>query len=166
MTKNRLRRELKQQVPFRSRQHEAAIALLRTADVLRRRLEALFEPHGITGQQYNVLRILRGARPDALPTMEIADRMIERTPGITRLVDRLEEKGLVRRQRSQEDRRCVLCTITGEGLELLAELDGPVDRLDRELVAMLDEDEAERLVGYLERIREGNEEEGASGGTG
>ena len=158
MTKNRLRRELKQGEPFRSPYHEAAIALLRTADVLRRRLEALFEPYGITMQQYNVLRILRGARPESLQTMEIAERMIERTPGITRLCDRLEEKGLLRRERSSEDRRCVLCTITVEGLELLEELDDPVDRLDLDLVDMLDVEEAERLVGYLDRIRAGQDE--------
>lgn len=132
------------------------MALLRTADVLRRRFESVFQPHGITSQQYNVLRILRGARPEALPTMEIADRMLERTPGITRLVDRLEEKGLVRRQRSQEDRRCVLCTVTEEGLELLAELEEPVDRADRDVVSMLDEDEVKELIGYLDRIRDGN----------
>lgn len=154
---SRLEQELKQTRPFRSPYHEAAMGLLRTADVLRRRFEALFEPYGITSQQYNVLRILRGARPDPLPTMEVAERMIERTPGITRLVDRLEEKGLVRRERSREDRRRVLCSITAEGLDLLEELDDPVDRADREVVQMLDEDEARRLVGYLDRIREGNE---------
>lgn len=154
---SRLKEELKQTRPFRSPHHEAAMALLRTADVLRRRFEALFEPHGITSQQYNVLRILRGARPDALPTMEVAERMIERTPGITRLVDRLEEKGLVRRERSEEDRRRVLCSITPEGLELLEGLEEPVDRMDREVVEMLDEEEAEQLVAYLDRIRAGNE---------
>lgn len=154
---SRLREELKQTRPFRSPYHEAAIALLRTADVLRRRFEALFEPYGITTQQYNVLRILRGARPESLPTMEIAERMIERTPGITRLVDRLQEKGLVRRERSSEDRRCVLCTVTEEGLELLDELDDPVDAADREVVSMLDREEAEELIAYLARIREGNE---------
>ena len=154
---SRLREELKQTRPFRSPYHEAAIALLRTADVLRRRFEALFEPYGITTQQYNVLRILRGARPEPLPTMEIAERMIERTPGITRLVERLEEKGLVRRERSSEDRRCVLCAITEAGLDLLDELDDPVDLADREVVSMLDEEEAEELISYLGRIREGNE---------
>lgn len=165
---SRLKRELKQTRPFRSPHQEAAIGLLRTADVLRRQFEELFRPHGITMQQYNVLRILRGARPEALRTMEIADRMIERTPGITRLVDRLEEKGLVRRTRSREDRRCVLCSVTDEGLELLEELDDPVDEADEEALAMLDEEEVERLIEYLDRIREGHEGveagEGAAGG--
>lgn len=154
---SRLKRELRQTKPFRSSYQEAAMGLLRTADVLRRRFEALFEPYGITSQQYNVLRILRGSRPDPLPTMEIAERMIERTPGITRLVDRLEEKGFVRRQRSPDDRRRVLCSITSEGLDLLEELDDPVDEADEEVLSMLDEDEVEELVEMLDRIREAHE---------
>lgn len=156
---SRLERELKKKKPFRSPYHEATMALLRTADVLRRRLEELFAGYGITGQQYNVLRILRGARPETLPTMEIAERMIERTPGITRLVDRLEEKGFVERERCRRDRRRVLCSITGKGLALLGDLDDPVDRLDRGLVRMLDEEEVKELIGYLERIREGSSDE-------
>lgn len=133
------------------------MGLLRTADVLRRHFEAVYEPYGITGQQYNVLRILRGARPESLPTMEIAERMIERTPGITRLVDRLEEKGLVTRERCAEDRRCVLCTVTAAGLELLEELDEPVDEADDAALAMLSREEAERLIALLDRVREGRE---------
>lgn len=157
--RSQLERELKQTRPFRSPYAEAAIGVIRTADVLRRRFDALFRPHGLTMQQYNVLRILRGARPESLPTMEIAERMIERTPGITRLVDRLEEKGLVRRGRSQEDRRRVLCSITEEGLDLLAELDEPVEEADEEALSMLAEEEVEALIGFLDRIREGHERE-------
>lgn len=150
--KSQLERELKQTRPFASPYHEGAMGLIRTADVLRRRFDALFEPCGLTMQQYNVLRILRGAG-EALPTMEIAERMIERTPGITRLVDRLEGKGLVRRTRSQEDRRRVLCSITDEGLELLADLDEPVDAADEEVLSMLTEDEVRELIDMLDRIR-------------
>lgn len=157
MERSQLEEELKQTRPFRSPYQEAAIGVIRTADVLRRRLEELFRPYGITMQQYNVLRILRGAGPDSLQTMEIAERMIERTPGITRLVDRLVEKGLVRRGRSRQDRRCVLCSITDQGLELLAELDEPVEAVDEELVSMLDEQEVHSLIGMLDRIRVGNE---------
>lgn len=153
---SQLKQDLKQTRPFRSPYQEAAVGVLHTADVLRRRFEELFEPYGLTMQQYNVLRILRGARPESLRTMEIAERMIERAPGITRLVDRLEEKGMVHRGRSRADRRCVLCKITEEGLELLAELDGPVEEADDEALAMLDEGEVETLIGLLDRIREGN----------
>src|SRR5213078_2794277 len=102
------------------------VALIRTADVVRRAVGDVVEPHGITAQQYNVLRILRGAGQDGLPTLEIAERMIEQTPGITRLIDRLESKRLVERERSSIDRRCVYCRITKAGLDLLARLDAPV----------------------------------------
>src|SRR5690606_1593325 len=105
------------------RYQQALVAVFRTADAVRRALTQVLEPHGLTMQQYNVLRILRGARPDPLPTMDIAERMMDRTPGITRLLDRLEAKGLVRRERCQDDRRQVLCTITPVGLELLGWLD-------------------------------------------
>src|SRR5881394_2146497 len=93
--------------------------LLSTAKKVRTFFEAVCAPFDITGQQYNVLRILRGAEPAGLPTLMIAERMIERTPGITRMVDRLEAKKLVRRDRCESDRRQVLCTITATGLELL-----------------------------------------------
>lgn len=151
-----LEREVnKQRRPFRSPYHEAALGLLRTADVLRRRLEVRFQPYGITAQQYSVLRILRGAPQEGLPTMEIAERMLERTPGITRLVDRLEQKGLLARERSQSDRRCVLCTITNDGLRILDGVDEPVASADRGVVGMLAEEEVRSLVGYLDRIRAG-----------
>src|SRR3981081_4191954 len=111
--------ELKQTRPFPSKAQEAAVALLRTADVVRRLFGAVVEPEGITVQQYNVLRILRGAGERGLPTLEIADRMIETTPGITRLIDRLETKKLVVRVRCLTDRRQVFCRITVSGLSLL-----------------------------------------------
>ena len=83
----------------RRRPKKAWSRLVRTADLVRRVLDAVVEPHGITLQQYNVLRILRGAGAEGLPTLEIGERMIEQAPGVTRLLDRLEAKGLVRRQR-------------------------------------------------------------------
>ncbi len=89
---SRIQQEIKQTVPFQSKAEEAAIALMRTADLVRRGVEAIVAPYGITSQQYNVLRILRGAGEKGLPTLEIAERMIEQTPGITRLIDRLERK--------------------------------------------------------------------------
>jgi DNA-binding MarR family transcriptional regulator len=127
----------------------AVLGILRTADQLRRRGAALLEPYGVTLQQYNVLRILRGARPDGLCTLTIAERMVEQTPGITRLIDRLEAKRLVRRVRSDEDRRQVWCRITPEGLRLLARLDQPVAELDRAFVAGLPRADQERLAQLL-----------------
>ena len=103
-----IQRALQQRRPFRSTSQEAILGLLMVADGLKRDFGALTDPYGITQQQYNVLRILRGAGTDGLPTLSIADRMVERTPGITRLIDRLVAKGLVRRERSAEDRRLLL----------------------------------------------------------
>src|SRR5918992_25961 len=105
----------------------AYVTLLSTADKTKSLFEALCAPFDITGQQYNVLRILRGAEPEGLPTLTIAERMIERTPGITRMVDRLESKGLVWREIRPDDRRCVYCRISEKGLKLLQLLDEPVE---------------------------------------
>src|SRR5881275_3603411 len=104
-------KELKQTRPFVSPAQEATVALLRTADVVNRLVDLVIEREGITGQQYNVLRILRGAGEQGLPTLDIAERMIEETPGITRLIDRLEAKKLVTRERCNVDRRRVYCRI-------------------------------------------------------
>jgi DNA-binding MarR family transcriptional regulator len=149
-----VQREIRQTRPFHSRAQEATIAILRTADVLRRRLGAVIEPHGITLQQFNVLRILRGAQGKPMPTLEIGARLIEQTPGITRLLDRLEEKELVRRVRCTEDRRQVHCFITPAGLELLARLDAPVAEADDLPGRVLDDEELARLIDYLDRVRD------------
>src|SRR6476620_5946227 len=122
---------------FRSREQQATLGLLRTAEAVKRSLAQLVESHGITPQQYNVLRILRGAGPDGLPTLTIGERMIEQTPGVTRLVDRLERKGLVARSPCATDRRRVFCRITTKGLDLLKELDEPVNRWDSQAVSVL-----------------------------
>jgi DNA-binding MarR family transcriptional regulator len=148
----KLQKEIKQNKPFRSRRQEAVLAIVRTADILKRRWRVA-EDFGVTGQQYNVLRILRGAQPEALPTMEIASRMIESTPGITGLLDRLEEKGLVTRVRDADDRRCSRCSITAKGLGLLREMDVHVDRAEEEALAMLDGKDVDRLIEILETVR-------------
>jgi DNA-binding MarR family transcriptional regulator len=152
---SQLQREIRQGKPFRSRGQEVVVALLRTADLVRRTVGRALEPHDITLQQYNVLRILRGAGEQGLPTLEIAERMIEQAPGVTRLLDRLEVKGLVRRQRCAQDRRQVLCWLTPAGLELVERLDEPVDSADAEAVAMLTPEEQEKLLRMLDAIRSG-----------
>jgi len=137
---------------FRSREQQATLGLLRTADAVKRSLAQVVEPHGITPQQYNVLRILRGAGPDGLPTLTIGERMVEQTPGVTRLVDRLERKGLVARTPCPKDRRRVFCRITEKGLELLTELDEPVNRWDAQAVAALAPADLASLIGLLDRV--------------
>ncbi|MGZ5433286.1 MAG: MarR family winged helix-turn-helix transcriptional regulator [Thermoanaerobaculia bacterium] len=132
-----------------------AVSLMRTSDLVRRAASLVIEPHGITIQQYNVLRILRGAGSEGLPTLEIAARMIEQTPGITRLMDRLEAKKLVRRERCPRDRRQVTCRISEEGLALLAALDGPVAESERVALSGLTPHQLRQLITLLDRTRNG-----------
>jgi DNA-binding MarR family transcriptional regulator len=155
-TSSAIERELKQTRPFKTRRGEAAVGLMRTAGLLHRLLEQGLEPLGVTAQQYNVLRILRGARPDPLPTLEIAERMIERTPGITRLLDRLEAKELVQRDRCESDRRQVLCTITAAGLDLLRDADAIVSDIESKTLGRLSDEKAGQLIRLLDDIREGH----------
>src|ERR1017187_2224556 len=103
----------------------AFLDLMRTTDILARRLVLVLKPADLSTTQYNVLRILRGS-PEGLPCGEIASRMITREPDITRLLDRLEKRGLISRCRETKDRRTVLTRITPEGLRLIGELDAPV----------------------------------------
>jgi DNA-binding MarR family transcriptional regulator len=152
-----LRTELKQTRPFRSEAEEAALAIQRTADLVRRRIAAVLEPHAISMQQYNVLRILRGAGPGGLPTLEVSERLIEQTPGITRLMAALEQRSLVRRERAREDRRVIRCFITPAALTLLATLDEPVGQSAEESVSSLTPKERRALLVLLERIRRGRE---------
>jgi DNA-binding MarR family transcriptional regulator len=128
-------------------------AVLRTADVLRRRVAVALASHAVTSQQYNVLRILRGAHPRPLPTLEVAARMIEQAPGITRLLDRLEAMDLVRRERGAEDRRLVECIITAAGLKLLAELDEPIEAMNEDAVRSLSASDRQSLVRLLGQLR-------------
>jgi len=142
---------------FRTREQEAAVGLLRTTDAIRRHFLAIVAPHGITLQQYNVVRILRGAGRKGLPTLSIGQRMVEHTPGVTRLIDRLVRKGLVVRRPCEADRRRVWCHITPQGLRLLAQLEEPIARGDATSVAPLSPAELDRLIGLLDKIRALNE---------
>jgi DNA-binding MarR family transcriptional regulator len=135
----------------------AYVALLATADRVRASFEAVCAPFDITAQQYNVLRILRGAEPEGLPTLTIAGRMIERTPGITRMIDRLEAKGLAAREVPPHDRRCVHCRVTKKGLKLLRQLDGPVEEFNRVAFSALGAAELKRLAALLEKTRAAHE---------
>jgi DNA-binding MarR family transcriptional regulator len=155
MTRRRsaLQEEIRQTKPFRSDGHEAVLGLLRTADVVRRRIAEVLAGADVTPQQYNVLRILRGAGAPGLPTLDVSERMIERTPGITRLVDRLERVGLVVRERSTADRRVVACRITAAGLKLLADLDRPLENADVGALAMLSPADRRHLIRILDAIR-------------
>ena len=145
--------DLGQTRPFRSRSQEATVALLRTAHLLRRRLDAIVAVEGVTSQQYNVLRILRGAR-SPLPTMDIAERMIEPACGITRLIGSLESAGLAKREQWPGDRRQMLCQITPAGLRVLERLQAPMDALDDEIQDVASPGELEAVLNVLDRVRE------------
>jgi len=149
----RLQRELKQNKPFQSLESEVYLNLARTADVLQRWEVDLLKPVDLTASQYNILRILRGAGADGHRCAEIASRMISRDPDVTRLLDRLEKRGLVRRARDTRDRRVVTTRITEAGLQLLAELDEPIESAQRKLLGHLSRHELETLNQLLEAAR-------------
>ncbi len=145
--------EIRPSTPFRSRSQEAYLALLLAADDSRRHASAALEPAGVTLQQYNVLRILGRAGEEGLPTLSLAGRMLERTPGVTRLIDRMEKKGWVTRHRCEQDRRRVWCRITEVGLGLLASLDEAIEEVDDAISAVLDDAEIAQFIDCLERLR-------------
>ena len=147
--------EIRQTRPFRSVAEETILTLYRTVDALQRDFAKLIEPEGISTQQYNVLRILRGAGAEGLPTLEIADRMVERTPGITRLLDKLEAKQLVRRKRCPEDRRQVLCYISEGGFKLLARLDRPLTDVGLRSMKPLTDPQMRQMIEFLNQVRAG-----------
>jgi DNA-binding MarR family transcriptional regulator len=148
-----VQREIRPARPLQAAAEEAVVGLLRTAEVVRRPVTAVIAAHGITTQQYNVLRILRGAGKQGLPTLAISERMIEADPGITRLLGRLEAKQRVRRERSLQDRRQVLCWITPAGLELLARLDQPLKDADSAALGGLTGAEQKELIRLLDKVR-------------
>jgi len=148
-----IQEEIHQTVPFRSAAAEAMIAMQRTSDMLLRRVDRALAPFDLTAQQYNVLRILRGARGQLLPTLSVGERMIQQTPGITRLIDRLESKGLVRRERCSHDRRVVYCAITEQGMDVLDRTESVVVELDSVVGGALSEAKLHALTDALGRIR-------------
>lgn len=148
-----LQAELKQKTPFTSREQEAYLSLLRTADALQSSVEARLREFGLTGTQYNALRILRGAGSDGLPCSEIGERMITRDPDITRLLNRLEERGLVERTRDKRDRRVVYGKITAAGLKLLREMDRPIEKHGRAMLRHVGQERLKRLIELLELVR-------------
>jgi DNA-binding MarR family transcriptional regulator len=156
MPDSSLQVELKKKHPFESLEQEALLNVLRTSDQLNAEFTKLFNAHSLSGPQYNVLRILRGAGGDGLPCLEIAGQMITRMPDITRLVDRLETAGFVERCRTDADRRVVLVKITAGGLELLARLDQPVRDMHKKVLSHLTQDELRELSRLLVKARSPN----------
>jgi DNA-binding MarR family transcriptional regulator len=149
-----LGQEIHQQKPFVSLEEEAFLGLQRTASLLLQSLGRELKGHDLTPAQYNTLRILRGAGPDALTCGEIGDRLVSPGPDVTRLLDRLEQRGLVTRLRDAEDRRIVRARITEQGLDLLDTLDEPVGRMLGRLLGNLGQDRLRTFVALLDEARE------------
>lgn len=154
MPKSLLQHELQKKNSFACPEQEAALNLVRTNDFLSREATALFARHGLSSPQYNVLRILRGNRDTGLPSQKIVSQMVTQTPDITRLVDRLEASGLVRRKRTTQDRRLVLVHITAAGMKLLAGLDAPLLDMHRGQMAHLSRAELAELNRLLTKVRQ------------
>lgn len=146
--------EIKQRKPFATKEEELFLNILRTSDQLMRGLAEVLKPADLSATQYNVLRILRGAVPDGLACGEISDRMVTRDPDITRLLDRLEKRGLVARSREKTDRRVVTARITETGLDLLKKMDDTVTRMHKSQLGHLDAKALESLIRLLEQARE------------
>jgi DNA-binding MarR family transcriptional regulator len=153
MTTPKLQHELKKKRPFESLEEEAALNVVRTSDQLQIRFARLFREHGLTPSQYNVVRILRGeGKP--LPILEIASRTITVVPGITGLIDRLEQAGFVNRLRCDKDRRVIYVALTDHGTKTLADLDEPLLALHRKLMRHLSQGELKDLSRLLEKLRQ------------
>jgi MarR family transcriptional regulator, organic hydroperoxide resistance regulator len=150
----RLAADIKQNKPFRYLEEEAFLNLLRTTDALKQGETDFLDRYNLSHAQYNVLRILRGAGADGLPCGEIGARMITRDPDVTRLLDRLEKRGLAQRCRESKDRRVVTARIAPAGLELLASMDGPLVEVLKSLLGHLNRSELKSLIELLEKARE------------
>ena len=154
MTTPKLQNELKKKRPFESPQEEALLSVVRTSDQVQIRFARLLREYGLTSPtQYNILRILRGeGKP--LPILEIASRTITVVPGITGLIDRLEQAGFVNRLRCEKDRRVIYVALTDQGMTTLAALDEPLVALHDKLVGHLSQGELKELIRLLEKVRE------------
>jgi DNA-binding MarR family transcriptional regulator len=150
---SKLQQELKQTKPFKSIQEEVVLNVARTAEYLAARGAELFKSAGLTSTQYNVLRILRGAGPEGLSCGEVGDRMITKESDITRLLDRMESRGLISRERPSTNRRVVITRITDAGLQLVNDLDIPVQENHERVLGHIPDDQLRLANEVLEAMR-------------
>ena len=157
----KIQSEIRLRKPLGHPKVEVFLNIQRPAEVQLNQFTQLLRPHGLSPAQYNVLRILRGAGEQGLPCGEIATRMISRDPDITRLIDRMEQRGWVARNRSVQDRRVVTVTVQQQALAMLAALDEPVADLHRVQFAVFDANRIATLISLLEVLRETARGDGA-----
>jgi len=144
--------------PFDSLEQEAYLQLWRTYDRLREIDERVFHAHGITAQQYNALRILRSVRPESLSTSALGARLVSRAADMTRLLDKLEERGFVTRKRCAENRRVVYVSITAGGVAVVDGLAADVQRCGKDQLGHLERKTLQTLIGILQQAREPHED--------
>ncbi|HUO10279.1 MAG TPA: MarR family transcriptional regulator [Phycisphaerae bacterium] len=149
----KLLKEIHKVRPFDCLQQEVFLNLIRTADHLMRGFEVLLKPYNLSPTQYNILRILRGAGDCGITCKGIGEHLITRDPDITRLLDRLEARNLITRQRDTKDRRVVSTRLTPEGAKILRELDKPVMEMHRSQLAHMSEMKITQLIDLLEEVR-------------
>ena len=147
--------ELIKQNQFASPAHEAMLNVMATSSWTMSELAAAMAPHGITPAQYNVLRILHGSHPEKLTCTDVGERLLDRTPDVTRLLGRLERGGLIHRARAEHDRRVVEVGVTEKGIALLKQMRCDVEAAQARCMAHLSEDEQNVLSRLLERMRTG-----------
>tara|TARA_R110002073_G_scaffold199633_1_gene358782 strand:- start:2348 stop:2821 length:474 start_codon:yes stop_codon:yes gene_type:complete len=146
--------ELKKKHPFKSVEQEAMLSIMRTSDLLENRAARLLRNYQLTPSQYNVMRIMRGeGKP--MPCLEVADRMIQVAPAITRVVDQLVARGLISKTQSSEDRRVFLVQLTVAGKALLRKIDAPIDRLHQTLLGHVSQRDLKSLIATLADARNG-----------
>jgi DNA-binding MarR family transcriptional regulator len=138
---------------FRNARHQAQLAIIRTGLCLMDDFERVLKPHGITATQFNVLRILRGAGEEGLCRNEIRDRLVNRMPDVTRLLDRMEQAGMIERERSSADRRMVHTRITAEGRGILDVVDDDVSAAQDMPFEGIDDADLRALIDLLDRVR-------------
>jgi DNA-binding MarR family transcriptional regulator len=148
--------ELQQTKPFRHIEEELFLNIQRTADILLQEILDVLRPSGLSATQYNVLRILRGAGEAGVTCKDIGARLVTRDPDITRLLDRLEKRNLLTRARTREDRRFVNIRISDEGMDLLRQLDGPVEEKQVEMMRHMSREQLASGIALLERLRDRN----------
>lgn len=154
MATKTLQQELKKRGPFASVEQEAMLSVMKTSDLLENRVARLLRQYDLTLSQYNILRILRGeGKP--MPCLEIASRMIQVAPAITRVVEQLVDRQLVLKDQSPEDRRVYLVEITESAKSLLRTLDDPIDEMHKSLLGHVSERDLKGLVRVLGRVRNG-----------
>jgi MarR family transcriptional regulator, organic hydroperoxide resistance regulator len=152
---SRLQAEIKQNKPFATLEHEAILGLMRTAAIVDHAMDEMLRPFGLTGTQYNVLRILRGAGQQGLCGREVGERMITRVPDVPRLLERLEKAGLISRERDSSDRRHVTARITTKGRELLDQVDDVASNPIEQRFSRLPQEQLQSLIEAMDLIREG-----------